>query len=435
MKPWTTVRESARGLARRLWPDERLRLTGAGWGFSGVFLGLLAIGLYQQNNMILLVAGLFAGPLAASSALNQGLLRQLTPTRRLPSRVFAGEPLSIDYLLENGRKRTAALALTLRDGLQPADRSGGGETLAPRGFVARVAAGQVGRVRWTGVAPRRGLYQFEPLVLVTRSPFGLVERSRVVPAPADLLVYPTVGRLTRSWRKTLLTASETVRGQRPERSIQQEEYHGLRDYRPGDSPRWIHWRTSARLNRPMIREFEQQHEQDLALVLDPWLPRNRPTAAQRETVEAAIQFVATACLETCRSPGRRILLGCTGPSPSAIQGQGSVRLVHQFLGRLALLRGVSEGSIGAVLDVMPPAMLRDAMLVIVSTRPLNLADELERSARLSSGRGRGIAASRLVVLDASRGDLKPLIEYGVGPVRVSRPDLLGPAAEMGEGPP
>ncbi|MFO0956156.1 MAG: DUF58 domain-containing protein [Isosphaeraceae bacterium] len=68
---------------------------------------------------------------------------------------------------------------------------------------------------------------------------------------------------------------------------------------------------AARLNRPMIREFEQQHEQDLALILDPWLPRNRPTAAQREAVEAAIQFAATACMETCRNPGRRVLLGCT----------------------------------------------------------------------------------------------------------------------------
>ncbi|MFO0956155.1 MAG: hypothetical protein U0800_01670 [Isosphaeraceae bacterium] len=235
MKPWTLARDGALKLAPRL---ERLRGTRTAIGFFLILLGLLAIGIYQQNNMILLVAGLFAGPLVASFFfLSQGLLSRLKVTRRPPSYVFAGEPLAIDYVLENGRRRAAALAVTIRDGFHPDDRSTGGETMVLRMFVARVAGGGRARVRWEGTAPRRGLYRFDPLILVTRSPFGLVERSRIVPAPAELVVYPTVGRLARPWRKMLLTASETVRGQRPERSIQQEEYHGLRDYRSGDSPR------------------------------------------------------------------------------------------------------------------------------------------------------------------------------------------------------
>lgn len=438
MKPWKIVRDGAGKLAPRLGFSERLRPTRELGGFLGVLAGLVAIGLYQQNNMILLVAGLFAGPLVASCFLSQGLLGRLKIVRRPPSHVFAGEPLVIDYRLENTRKRVAALAVTIRDGLQPDDRSAGGESLVPRQFAPRLAGGQVGWFRWEGTAPRRGLYRFDPLILTTRSPFGLVERSRIVPAPADLIVYPAVGRLTRPWRKMLMTASETVRGQRAERSIQQEEYHGLRDYRPGDNPRWIHWRTTARLNRPMIREFEQHHEQDVALILDPWIPRTRPTAAQRESVEAAIGFAATACMETCRNPGRRILLGCTGPDPSITQGQGSVRLIHQFLTRLALLRGISEGSVGAVFDVMPPALLRDAMLIIVSTRPISLADELERSARFAQNQGRGIALGRVILLDASRGDLKPLIDYGDGTPRNGRPtpatDLANDALEAEETP-
>ena len=53
----------------------------------------------------------------------------------------------------------------------------------------------------------------------------------------------------------------------------------------------------------MVKEFEQQNEQDLAILLDPWLPRTKVTAEQREALEQVIRFAATVCLETCRHSG------------------------------------------------------------------------------------------------------------------------------------
>ena len=107
---------------------------------------------------------------------------------------------------------------------------------------------------------------------------------------------------------------------------QQVEYHGLRGYRSGDSPRWIHWRTSARRGELMVKEFEHQNEQDLAILIDPWLPRTKASAEQRETIEQAISFAATLCVETARHQGRRITLGWTGASPGVRQGPASVKL-------------------------------------------------------------------------------------------------------------
>ena len=99
--------------------------------------------------------------------------------------------------------------------------------------------------------------------------------------PDELLVYPRIGQLTRRWFQIQRQATENRRGQRHDRSAQQEEYHGLRDYRSGDSPRWIHWRTSARRGELMVKEFEQQNEQDLAILIDPWLPRSKARRAAR----------------------------------------------------------------------------------------------------------------------------------------------------------
>jgi uncharacterized protein (DUF58 family) len=396
-------------------PSHRTSWTREGVVYFLVWIALLGTGLYHQINLILLVAGLAAGPILASFVSSAAVLRKLRVTRRVPPYVFADEPLHLDYTLENDRRRTAALAMIVEDDLVPVDRTIAGSTsLAPRVFFSQVRGLDRMRVRWQGPSPTRGKYVFRSIDLVTRSPFGLLERRETVAQPDHLLVYPTVGQLTRRWHLVQRQASETRRGQRHDRSAQQQEYHGLREYRPGDSPRWIHWRTSARLGKPMVKEFEQQNEQDLAVLIDPWLPRSKVTPGQREALEQVIRFAATVCLEICRHLGRRLLLGWTGPTPGVRQGPASVKLLHELLEQLAVMRPATEGNLAALLDALPPATLREAILIVISTRPLNLLEEAERSARLSGGSARGLVG-RVVLLDASRGDLTDLIQFAESP--------------------
>ena len=406
------IQRASRWMLRRLWPNQKLRWTREGVIYAAVWLGLLATGLYQQINLILLVAGLAAGPVVGSIWSSAAMLRKIRTARRVPPYAFSGEPLLIDYTLDNDRRHAAALALVLSDEMSPVDRwVSGGLSLYPRGFFPRVAGQSRARVRWEGVAPARGRYRFRSFDLVTRSPFGLLERRVSGGEPTTITIYPAVGRLTRRWQYIHREASETKRGSRHDRSIAQQEYHGLRDYRPGDSPRWIHWRTSARLGQLMVKEFEQQHEQDLTILLDPWVPRTRATPPQREAVEEAIQFASTVCLETCRRTGQRLFLGWTGPTPGLRQGPASVKLLHEMLEQLATLRASAEGSLAALLDVVPPTTLRESILIVVSTRPLNLNDEAEKSSRLPASAIRGLL-SRVTLLDASKGDLKNLFQVG-----------------------
>ena len=136
---------------------------------------------------------------------------------------------------------------------------------------------------------------------------------------------------------------------------------------PATARGWIHWRTSARRGELMVKEFEQQNEQDLAILIDPWLPRTKASPEQREALEQAISFAATLCLETCRHQGRRLVLGWTGPAPGVRQGPASVKLLHELLEQLAMMRPASEGGLAELFDVMPPAVLREALMVIIST--------------------------------------------------------------------
>jgi uncharacterized protein (DUF58 family) len=402
----------ARWVVSGLLPNQQLRWTREGTYYIAIWGVLLFAGLYQQVNLILLVAGVGAGPVVASFFVSAGMLRRLKASRRIPAYVFSGEPIRIEYTLQNDRHWTAGLALILRDDLAPVDRSVAGSTgLHPRVFFPRVPGRARSRLRWEGQSPKRGRYLFRSLELATRSPFGLFERRVTLAQPDDLLVYPTIGHLTRRWQVLQREATETRRGQRHDRSVQQQEYHGLRDYRPGDSPRWIHWRTSARLGQPMVKEFEQQHEQDMAVLIDPWLPRTKVTAEQREYVEEAIKFAATLCYETCRHAGRRLLLGWTGAAPGLRQGPASTKLLHELLEQLAVLRPTTEGRLAGLLDVVPPSTLREAIFIVISTRPINVQEEAEKTARLSGASSRGLFG-RVTLLDSSHGDMAELIQFG-----------------------
>jgi len=409
-EPRGRVRQVIRGLLGALWPSQRQIPTREGWIYFCIGATLLSAGLVQQVNLILLVFTLSAGPLVASIFGGRTMLRRLSVQRRAPPYVFSGDPLLIDYVLENDRRWYPALALFIEDCLAPVDRSvSGAATLTPRVFFGRVAGRDRARIRWECKSPKRGKYQFRDLDLGTRSPFGLVEHRVTIALLDQTVVYPKIGRLTRCWFTMQRQATENRRGYRHDRSAQQVEYHGLRGYRPGDSPRWIHWRTSARRGELMVKEFEQQNEQDLAILIDPWLPRTKAGAEQREALEQAISFAATLCLESCRHQGRRLVLGWTGAAPGVRQGPASVKLLHELLEQLAVMRPVSEGGLAELFDVTPPAVLREALLVIISTRPLNLIEEAERSSRFSGTSARSLLG-RVLTFNSTQGDLASLFQ-------------------------
>jgi uncharacterized protein (DUF58 family) len=61
------------------------------------------------------------------------------------------------------------------------------------------------------------------------------------------------------------------------------DFYGCRAYRPGDSPRKIHWRATARYRSPIIKEYQQEHVSHATVLLDTYVPRRHLAA---ETLRA-----------------------------------------------------------------------------------------------------------------------------------------------------
>jgi hypothetical protein len=105
------------------------------------------------------------------------------------------------------------------------------------------------------------------------------------------------------------------------------------------------------------------------------------------------------------------LLGWTGAAPGLRQGPASTKLLHELLEQLAVLRPTTEGRLAGLLDVVPPSTLREAVFIVISTRPINMQEEAEKTARLSGASSRGFFG-RVTLLDSSHGDIDDLIQYG-----------------------
>jgi len=350
----------------RLW---RTRLTREGLYYCLVVLAVLSGAVGRQLNLLMLVGSVLAGPFLFSLIYGRLALRRLAVERKLPSHLHAAERLAVDVNVTNHRGWLSVWGVEVQDVVQREGARGAAEEGSAAVFFTHVAAGETSQIRYSGRLPRRGRYCFGPLRLVSRFPLGLVRHSRVVPDTSTLIVHPKLGRLTRNWAH--IARENATGGQRMQRrGMLEGEFHGLRDWRPGDSRRWIHWRTSARRGALAVRQFEQRRSEDLAVLVDLWQPEN-PTDADRENVETAVSFAASVIAEACGQLGRQLVLSVAAEQPLHHAGPASPMFFREQMDALSLVapHGQVEfpRSLGQSLAMVPDSM----STLIVSTRRID----------------------------------------------------------------
>lgn len=318
-------------LGRRDWNRHRARMTRPAMAYLAIMFTLFLGAMMGRHNMLLLVFGLMAGPFVINGSVTFNMLKGMRASRRLPPRAMAGDVFSVDLQLDNRKRWFSSWMMIVRDRL-----TNGTDDLQGEVLFTRVPPRSERSSAYQARLLSRGRYSFGPIQVVCRHPLGLMERSIVVDKQEELIVYPRLGRLTTLWRQQTSDSSELVDQPQSRKGAFDDEFHSLREYRGGDNPRAIHWRTSARRNALMVREFHQARDQDLLIVLDLWQPA-RPTSDDTARVELAISFAATLCVEQCRHRGEsELVLALCGEGNSLWEGPGNTASIDVILERLAL---------------------------------------------------------------------------------------------------
>jgi uncharacterized protein (DUF58 family) len=245
------------------------------------------------------------------------------------------------------------------------------------------------QLRGTIQIAERGKHPVEPLRAHSRFPFGLVNGSIDLTPPGEIIVLPRMGNVHREKLKQWLWRS--VRGDgRSRRRMrhfvpQEADLHGLRDYRPGDSPRWIHWKTSARRNQLLVREFEENIPANLILVVEPFLASAGRTEQQKEHIEQLISLAATICREWCREPGGKLILVITGAETVIMEGGTSPEHARRTMEALAVQTGTPVQGVTDWLEKLCQSV-SIPMLALSSASSMTFARAIANSA------GRAVAS-------------------------------------------
>jgi len=227
------------------------------WGPFFVFI--VAFVLHVNQMYVMFAALSLLAPV--SYLLGRRKLANIQVARHGKSIMTAGERGTVMMTVRNtGNLRQFFLAVKdrLSDGLEsPEDASVMLPDLLPGGEQ---------RLQYSLLARRRGVHQVGPPRLEGSDYLGLYLFTRQVGEPAELLVYPRAIPVPNLWPRSL-------HGRTPHKTSRRQigpspEYYGIRDYLPGDDPRRVDWKTTARRGKLMVVETEQSEAIECVVLLD-----------------------------------------------------------------------------------------------------------------------------------------------------------------------
>lgn len=131
--------------------------------------------------------------------------------------------------------------------------------------VPRLGPAEVHEEAFTIPTHRRGVIVVGPVTSVRGDALGFVRRVQKWSEPVDLFVHPRTIGLDSA---TVGFIRDVEGATTQELSSSDVSFHALRDYIPGDDRRNVHWKTTARTGRLMVRQFEETRRAHLLILLD-----------------------------------------------------------------------------------------------------------------------------------------------------------------------
>jgi uncharacterized protein (DUF58 family) len=248
-----------------------------------LFMGLAAIN--SQANLLFGVFGLMIGILLVSYFISLLVVRRLRVRRVVPDHGVVGTPLAMSYEFHNEKRYWPSLSVCLSE-LDGAE----GFTRQPMCYMLHAAPGMTAVVPTEFIPKRRGLQELDQFQLSTSFPFGFIKRAVTVRHKDRVLVLPALGDVDSRLLEQCRSAETTGAAMRPKPGGQ-DEFYGVKEFREGESQRWIYWKRSARTGTLVSKQMTQVSPPRIVLVIDTFLQDR--SVEQHVLVERAIAMAAS----------------------------------------------------------------------------------------------------------------------------------------------
>lgn len=334
----------------------------------------LLTGLFTGKTFVFNLAYLFSGLMVVSFIWAWASVRWISIARKTRARrAQVGRNLEEAFIVRN-RGLLPKLWLEVRDHSDlPGHRA---SHIVP-------ALGTRSNYRWYVQTPClvRGEFQLGPLTITSGDPFGLFSSPRRIDATSRVIVYPATVHLDNFELPVgVLSGGEA---QRRRSHYITTNAAGVREYVPGDSFNRIHWRSSARREQLMVKEFEIDPLVDVwlftdfssnSLIEEPGLQHVGQTGAIMPTnggippSTEEYNVVVTASLAKYFIDLERALgFAAYTPNREIHQPERGNRQLTRILESLAVARSFSQYTLAQMLTLETPYFTRGTTLIVVTS--------------------------------------------------------------------
>jgi uncharacterized protein (DUF58 family) len=365
----------------------RVHFTREGWYFIFILAFIVFGSILRQINLLIVLAGMMIPALLFNWRMAVGMLRKLTIRHRCAEWIFAGRTTMLEIEIRNHSTWVDAWNVAIADEISMIRTEGtAGSTAGPGRTASRETALKTAHLAvpnvprqdtsdasYRGFFAARGLYQIGPANLSCRFPFGLVQASVRMFDNAELYVAPRLGDLHPNWHKRLGSVAIGTSSTERKRGPLPDEYYGIRQWTSGDTQRWIHWRSTAKRNELMVKQFDQPTDRDFALALD--LNSDGSDARNRD-VEVALSFVATLLSRLNLSVHGRVAIAVCGAESFLYVNELAGDFIRSVMQHLAVARPAARTELAYQLPQLAGRVSLGTPLIVVTTRPPEEIDSL-----------------------------------------------------------
>ena len=281
-----------------------------------------------------------------------------------------------------------------------------------------IATGANSTYRWTNQVEcrRRGLYQIGPFTLHSADPFGIFELIHTVPITDTVLIYPRVAKMP----SIALPPADAAGANMRRRSLRgTHPASSVREYRRGDSLRYIHWRMTAHRGQIIVKERELEPSGDVWIVVDQDAERHWDYEGE-SSLEFAIIAAASFAAQLTEGDQRAVgLLAVETKSnaggedeelldlPVTLAPQSGRSQLWQVMARLAPLQASTTSLADLLRSGRDTFGRRNSLLVItpVSRHDDATSDPDDWIAELLHLQSTGIGSSVILILGGDPADL------------------------------
>ncbi len=305
-------------------------LTRRGWTVAGACTALFVAGFFIGGTPIVAL-GLAGGLVLAWAWLSVLVNRVSLPLTRSarPARPSVGRE---GRVVLRGRTRRPTPWLTITESVDEGRR-------AARFVQVPLDGGTPVEAVYRIPTERRGRHIVGPALVTVADPCGLVRRTWVAAEPGEVIVQPRVHDVVPPRRAGGGEPAERADGPRIPVVEALGEFLALRDYEPGDDPRRVHWRSSARVGELLVRVDEAPAPGRVVVLFDV-----RGAVYDEDSFEQAVEVVASITARLHRTHQPAEVVTSAGESMRA----SGANALPSVLDRLAVVEADGPDRLGAV---------------------------------------------------------------------------------------